>query len=184
MQAHNETSVARYAYLPSLGVDFFYGINANQLAADSGTTQATGRSTLPNYLVSQRHNLGYSAAITLNIPIWDWGTIRSRVKQAELREQQTRFDLAVAQRQVRADIRSAYLEATVAQQQLASLRDSTELSRESLRLTVLRYKAGEATVLEVVDAQSTAAAARNAYADGLSRYRLAIATVQALTGHF
>jgi outer membrane protein TolC len=37
-------------------------------------------------------------------------------------------------------------------------------------------------VLEVVDAQSTLADARNAYDDGLSRYRLALASIQTLTG--
>ena len=53
---------------------------------------------------------------------------------------------------------------------------------ESLRLTLLRYQAGEATALEVVDAQTTLAAARNAYDDGLARYRLALANLQTLTG--
>jgi outer membrane protein TolC len=58
------------------------------------------------------------------------------------------------------------------------------LATESLRLTNLRYEAGESTVLEVVDAQSTLAQARNAYDDGLSRYRIAVATIQTLTGNY
>ena len=45
-----------------------------------------------------------------------------------------------------------------------------DLAAESLRLTLLRYQAGEATALEVVDAQNTVNAARNAYDDGLARY--------------
>jgi len=49
---------------------------------------------------------------------------------------------------------------------------------------VLRYQAGEATVLEVVDAQTTLAGARNAYDDGLARYRVALANIQTLTGAF
>ncbi len=183
-QAQSERNVATYAFLPSLGVDFFYGIDANQFAINSALTQATGRSTLPNYLVSGRHNLGYSAAVTLNIPVWDWGTIRSRVKQARFRENQAQFDLTVAKKQVQADITTAYLEAKTAQQQLASLRSAVDLSQESLRLTTLRYKAGEATVLEVVDAQTTLAAARTAYVDGLLRYRVAAAAISTLTGQF
>ena len=43
----------------------------------------------------------------------------------------------------------------VAQAQLESLRSSVDLAAESLRLTLLRYQAGEATALEVVDAQNT-----------------------------
>jgi outer membrane protein TolC len=39
-------------------------------------------------------------------------------------------------------------------------------------------------VLEVVDAQTTLFSARNAYDDGLARYRLALAALQTLTGAF
>ena len=53
---------------------------------------------------------------------------------------------------------------------------------ESLRLTTLRYQGGEATVLEVVDAQTTAAQAANTYEDGAVRYRVALANLQTLTG--
>jgi outer membrane protein TolC len=51
-------------------------------------------------------------------------------------------------------------------------------------LTVLRYQAGEVTVLEVADAQTTLVTARNAYDDGIVRYRLALANLQTLTGVF
>ena len=47
-----------------------------------------------------------------------------------------------------------------------------------------RYQAGESTALEVVDAQSTLALSRNAYDDGLLRYRMAAANLQTLTGAF
>ena len=51
-QARLSVGVARYGYLPSLSADLFYGINANQFAARTNySTQATGRSTLPNYQV-------------------------------------------------------------------------------------------------------------------------------------
>ena len=184
-EAKQSVNVARYAYLPSLGLDFFYGIDANQFAARTDhPTQDSGRSTQPNYLVPYRQNLGYSAQATLNIPIWDWGAIRSKVKQAALRARQSELDLTLAQRQLDANLASAYNEAQTALAQLSSLHDSSDLAAESLRLTVLRYKAGEATTLEVVDAQSTAILARNAYTDGLLRYRVAYAALQQLTGNF
>jgi outer membrane protein TolC len=184
-QAKQSVNVARYAYLPSFGLDFFYGIDANQLDARTDyPTQDSGRSTQPNYLVTGRRNLGYSAQATLDIPIWDWGSIHSKVKQASLRAQQSELDLALAQRQLNASLASAYNEAQTALVQVSSLQESSALAVESLRLTVLRYKAGEATTLEVVDAQSTAILARNSYADGLLRYRAAYAALQQLTGNF
>jgi outer membrane protein TolC len=175
-------TVAKYAYLPSLGLDFFYGIDANQFAINSALTQSSGRSTQPNYLVENRRNLGYSGAVTLNIPIWTWGSTHSKVKQASLREQQAELDLTTTRKQLQADLASSHAEAETALSQIQTLRTSEELSEESLRLTLLRYKSGEATALEVVDAQTTAAQARTAYDDGLVRYRLALATLQSLTG--
>ncbi|MFL6463365.1 MAG: TolC family protein, partial [Bryobacteraceae bacterium] len=182
-QARLSVNVAQYAYLPSLGLDVFYGINANQfLARTNYPTQATGRSTLPNYLVPFRQNLGYSAQATLTVPIWNWGSLRSRVKQAGLRRQQAELDLTLTQKQLEANLASYYQEAQTALSQIESLRSSSGLSAESLRLTTLRYQAGEATALEVVDAQTTANQARNAYNDGLVRYRVALSILQTLTG--
>jgi len=178
-----ETGIARYGYLPSLGLDFFYGIDANQFAARTDhPTDASGRSTLPDYTVPYRQNLGYVAQATLNIPVWNWGATRSKVKQAALKEQQAQLDVTLAQRTLQGNLATAYSEALAAQAQVDSLRSSSELSAESLRLTLLRYQAGESNALEVVDAQTTLAQARNAYDDGLVRYRVALAILQTITG--
>src|SRR5262249_36007125 len=66
--------------------------------------------------------------------------------------------------------------------ELDLLRNSADLAAESLRLTNLRYQGGEATVLEVVDAQNTLTQARNAFNDGEVRARTALANLQTLTG--
>lgn len=162
-------TVARAALLPSLSFDYFFGINANQFAV---------------YNRNHQRNLGSVAQAQLTIPVWTWGTARSKVRQAELRVQQAKADLTFTQRQLLANLNAFYLEAQAAASQLISLRRSLDLSAESLRLTLLRYQAGEVTVLEVVDAQSTLTLARNAYDDGLVRYRIAVANLQTLTGTF
>jgi outer membrane protein len=162
-------SIARSAYLPSLSFDYFFGINANQYAL---------------YNRSHLNNLGSVAQAQMTIPLWTWGATRSKIRQAELHLQQAKSDLSLTQRQLLANLNSFYLEAETANAQLASLKNSLDLSSESLRLTVLRYQAGEVTVLEVVDAQTTLVTARNAYDDGVVRYRLALANLQTLTGVF
>jgi outer membrane protein TolC len=160
---------ARAAYLPSVSIDYWYGLEANHYAIRD----------------DEGHNLlGSSFQVQLNVPIWNWGSTRSKVKQAEYRLQQAKVDLSFTQRQLLANLSSFYAEAQVASTQLASLQHSLDLSAESLRLTLLRYEAGEVTILELVDAQSTLIAARNAHADGLTRYRLALGNLQTLTGVF
>jgi outer membrane protein TolC len=160
---------AHAAYLPTLTLDYFYGLQANQLAIHD----------------PEGHNLiGSSVVAQLNIPIWNWGATRSKVKQAELDLQQAKNDLSLTQRTLLSNLESYYVEAQVATSQIASLRESLADSTENLRLTRLRYSAGESIAQEVVDAQSLLVQARNAYDDGLVRYRLALANLQTLTGAF
>jgi len=172
--ANQEVAIAWNGFLPSLSLDYFYGIDANRFAT-RGIDQATGESI---------RNLGYAATATLQLPIWNWGSNRSKLKQADLRRDQARVELSFAQRQLLANLRTFYNEAQTARQQLDSLSRSAELAADSLRLTTLRYQSGEATVLEVVDAQNTLNMARNAFNDGQARYRMAIANLQTLTGNF
>jgi len=49
-------------------------------------------------------------------------------------------------------------------------------------LTKLRYQGGEATVLEVVDAQTTYVSAENAREDGRVRHETARAELATITG--
>jgi outer membrane protein TolC len=169
-QAKDTVAVERSAYLPSLGLDYFYGIDASRFATNS------------ILLGQQVPNLGSSASATLNIPIWNWGATQSRVKQAQIRQAQSARELSFAQRKLLAEIQSLYNEAETALDEQSGLSRSAELAAESLRLTTLRYKGGEATVLEVVDAQTTSAQAANTYEDGAVRYRVALANLQTLTG--
>lgn len=158
---------ARAGYLPSLSLDYWYGIDATRFAVNG-----------PNGV----SNLGTAAAATLNIPIWNWGVTQSRIKQADLRRAQAQRELSLAQRKLLAEIKSLYAEAETALNELAGLNRSAELAADSLRLTTLRYTGGEATILEVVDAQNTSVQANTAYQDGAVRYRVALANLQTLTG--
>ena len=176
LQAGLDVTIARYALLPTFSLDFFYGINANQFAARTHYPSEGG-------IEPYRQNLGYSAQATLTIPVWNWGATRSRIKQAELRRQQAQLDVSLADRTLQANLAGAHAEGKLAWDQLESLRESSAMATESLRLLLLRYQAGESTALEVVDAQNTLTQARNAYGDGMVRYRVALANLQMLTGN-
>jgi outer membrane protein TolC len=158
---------ARAGFLPSLGMNVTYGIDAPQVAVN-GPDGA--------------RNLGYSASVTLDIPVWDWLATQHKVKQSEIRRDATRVALSVAQRRVIARLDEMYSEAAAARDQLVSLDESVATAAESLRLTKLRYTSGEATVLEVVDAQTAYVSVENAREDGRVRYQAARADLETLTG--
>jgi outer membrane protein TolC len=166
----SEVAAARAGYLPSLNLDYFYGIDAPNFATRSF------------FQGDRLDNLGSSALATLNIPVWNWGATRDRIRQAQLHQKQAKLELSYSQRKLIAEIQSLHAEAETALNQLTGLARSAELAAESQRLTSLRYKDGEATVLEVVDSQTAYVQASNNYHDGAVRYRIALANLQTLTG--
>ena len=169
--AGHEVIAARAGYLPSVSLDYFYGIDAARYAVNGSNPDG-----------SKFSNLGSSALASLSLPLWNWGTTQSQVRQAELKRDQAKRELSFAQRKLLAEMRSLYSEAETALNELAGLERSAELAADSLRLTTMRYQGGEATVLEVVDAQTTFAQSSAAYQDGAVRYRVALANLQTLTG--
>jgi len=170
--AGHDVNAARAGYLPSIGLDYFYGIDATRYAVNGYDPQTN----------TKYSNLGSSYFASLNLPIWNWGSTQSQVRAAELKRDQAKRELSFAQRKLLAEMRSLYSEAETALNELAGLQRSSELAADSLRLTTMRYQGGEATVLEVVDAQTTFAQANVAYQDGAVRYRVALANLQTLTG--
>src|ERR1700734_4101181 len=162
-----DVTAARAAYLPDLGLNFTYGIDAVQFAVN-------GRDGV--------RNLGYSASATLDIPVWDWLSTQHRVRQSEIMRDAARTALTATQRRLIAQLDESYAEAGTSRDQLQSLDQSVQTATESLRLTRLRYTAGEATVLEVVDAQNSLTLEEIAREDGTVRYQLALTNLQLLTG--
>src|SRR5208337_4409743 len=132
-------TAARAGHLPSLSLDYNYGIDATHFAIHTDGVR----------------NLGYSASASLNIPVFSWGATQSKVRQSLIRQDQAQLELTTAQKQVLANVETLYHEAEAALSALATLHESVSLATESLRLIGLRYQAGESTVLEVVDAQTT-----------------------------
>ena len=144
-----------------------YGIDAAQFAANAP---------------DGGHNLGYSASATLNIPVWDWFATHDKVRQSEIDRAVARVNLTNTQRKLIAALEEDYAEAVGAHNQLYSLNQSAATAAESLRLTRLSYSAGEAAILEVVDAENSLTASELAREDGMVRYQAALANLQLLTG--
>ncbi len=174
--ASQDERAARFALLPSLSLEADYGIEANAFALHSRIAAQPELGVLPN--------LGYAVTANLTIPVWDWGGLRSRVRQTQIKTRVAKVALTQTQRALLAALYGKYNEALVAKSAVESAQRIADLAAESLRLTNLRYGAGESTALEVVDAQNTLVQARNAFDDESARYRVALADLQTLTGSF
>jgi outer membrane protein TolC len=178
-EADLDVTSAKTAFLPTLTVETDYGIEANCFAlrcTRASVQGPDGPGPVPN--------LGYFLTAALNIPVWDWGTLRSKLHQAEYKQQSAKAQLSQSQRQIMSELYAAYNEAAFARSAVDESRRTAELATESLRLTNLRYQGGASPATEVVDGENTLLMARNAYIDAEARYRTALAVLQTHTGNF
>ena len=173
-----DVELAKTAFLPTLTIDADEGIEANcfGLHCTQSAFEASKTGALPS--------LGYFLTVTLNVPIWDWGTLRSKLHQAEYKQDAAKAQLSLAQRTAISELYATYDEAMVAHGALEEARRTAELAQESMRLVNLRYQGGASPASEVVDAQTTLVTAQNAFADAQVRYRTLLATLQTFTGKF
>jgi len=175
-QSDLDVTAAKTAFFPTLVVDTDYGIEANCFAL------RCKRASFPD--VGVVPNLGYFLTAALNIPVWDWGTLRSKLHQAEYKRQAAKATLNQEQQLKITQLYAAYNEAAVARSAVDASRHTAELAAESLRLVNLRYQGGASPATEVVDAQNTLLTARNAYIDAQARFRAGLAGLQTMTGTF
>jgi outer membrane protein TolC len=175
-EADLDVKLAMNAFLPTLTIDTDYGIEANCFALKCA------RAAFPE--VGPLPNLGYFLTAALTVPVWDWGTLRSKLHQAEYKQQSAKAALSLAKRTDVSELYATYDEAIIARSALEESRTTAELATESLRLTNLRYQGGAAPATDVVDGETTLVTARNAYADAQVRYRMLLANLQTFTGSF
>ena len=175
-QAEFDVKSAKTAFLPTITLDTEYGIEANCFALHCARAAFPDTGVVPN--------LGYFLTATLTVPVWDWGTLRSKLHQSEYKRDAAKAALSQEQRLAISELYAAYNEAAVARSAVEESRKTAEMATESLRLVNLRYEGGASPATDVVDAQTTLLTARNGFIDAQARYKAAVAALRTITGSF
>jgi outer membrane protein TolC len=129
-----------------------------------------------------REHRGYLATANLNIPIFDWGIGRSKQRQAELRAQAAENQLTITRREAEVEFASAREEALTAIRRVDNARTAAADARRNADISIARYRAGEAPILEVTDALTTLAQQRNNFQQALYDFEIARAHLQEAAG--
>jgi outer membrane protein TolC len=171
-QSDLDVRAAKTAFFPTLTVDTDYGIEANCFAT------RCARAAFPE--IGPVPNVGYFLTTAMTIPVWDWGTLRSKLHQAENKQQTARAQLSQAQRLIVGELYAAYNDAAFARSALEEARHTPDLSAEILRLT----QAGESPeVFQIIEDRNLLVEARLAYIEAQAHYRAALANLQTITGN-
>ncbi len=129
-----------------------------------------------------KQHTGFSATFNLSIPIFDWGASKSRERQAQLRIELTQNERAQAIRGFNQQFNSARTQARSAAARIRLAAAGITLAQGNLDASIARYRAGEAQIIEVTDAQTTLAAQRLAFYQAIFDYQVALARLRQAAG--
>jgi outer membrane protein TolC len=129
-----------------------------------------------------REHTGYSATVSVSIPIFDWGASRSRERQARLRAQVAESTRVSAMRGFAQQFYDARTQALSAVARVGLASAGIVEAERNLAASLARYRAGEAQILEVTDAQNTLITQRAAFYQATFDYQTARARLMQATG--
>jgi outer membrane protein TolC len=163
--AQQEIRIARADRLPALSYSINGGFDTDSLRAPR-----------------LKEHTGVSAAISLSIPIFDWGATRSRERQARLRAELAENERTIALRGFTQQFYAAQAQVERAVARIALARDGVTKAQDNVAASIARYRAGEAPIVEVTDAQTTLVEQRNALYQAIFDYQTALARLRQATG--
>ncbi|HEX3230492.1 MAG TPA: TolC family protein [Pyrinomonadaceae bacterium] len=163
--ARHEITIARADRLPGLSYSINGGFDTDSLRAPR-----------------LKEHSGVSAAIRLDIPIFDWGASRSKERQARLQVQVAENERKIAERGFTQQFYAARAQAANAAARIALAREGVVKAQDNVTASIARYRAGEAQIVEVTEAQTTLVTQRSALYQAISDYQLALARLKQATG--
>jgi len=163
--ARQEIKIARADRLPSLGYSVNGGFDTDSMKAPR-----------------LKEHTGVSAAISFSIPIFDWGASRSRQRQAQLRVDIAENERTLALRGFTQQFYAARAQADNAARRIDIAREGVTKAQDNLSASIARYRAGEAQIVEVTDAQTTLVEQRSALYQAIFDYQTALARLRRGTG--
>ena len=115
----------------------------------------------------------FTAAASLNIPIFQGTRVRGDVLEADTALQQRRAETEDLRGRIDQDVRSAFLDVTSASDLVNVAQNNKDLARETLSEAQDRFTAGVTDNIEVVQAQESVSAADQSYISSLYTFNIA-----------
>ena len=133
-------------YFPSLNFNADYGIAGAHPSTETSVSDVRG---------------------TLNIPIFEGGSVHGDILQADARLKQSREQLENLRAQIDADVRTALLNLQSSSDLVEVARSNVDLAEQTLTQSRDRFSAGVADSVEVVQSEEAVASAHEQYIDSL-----------------
>lgn len=131
---------------------------------------------------SDRSEDATEAMVSLSIPIFDGGVIRTRVAREQAELEQARREEEELKLSVLFDVKKGYQDLIEADERVKNTEVSLDAAREGLRIEQLKLETGKGIVNDVLDAQADLLKAEVNYAEALADHRVAYASLRRAIG--
>ncbi len=157
--------------------------------ANANATRAAGKPTLTLNTSSNYQNFGgidthdTQVGFSLNIPIFSGYATTYRIRSADEQVALRNAQLEQLRLQVALDVWTAYQNLTTASESLRSSADLLVSANQSEQVALGRYKAGVGNILDVLNAQSALASARQQRVQATFNWNISRATLSQAIGN-
>lgn len=151
-------------------------------ASDIPTVNASASRGMKGSQWSGNDSKDWSVGATLSWNVWDGGQSKANVTAEKANVEKVKEAYAQTIETVQLQIQEGYLNLKAAEQKIQSTHAAVEAGQEDFRIKTLRYRSGVGTNVDVLDAETSLATARNNYVDALYNYNLSIATLEKAMG--
>jgi outer membrane protein TolC len=134
---------------------------------------------LGNVYSSPTDNEG--VALSLTIPLWDWGEKKSRIKAAQASIETDKISLEEEQNTIILGIRKVYRNLQNLQNQIGITRQSASYAQLTYDLNLEKYKNGDLTGMDLNIYQNQLSEKQLAYTNALISYKLELLNLKIQT---
>lgn len=143
--AEYDVKIQKSGYYPTLSASagISTGYNGSNLTAPN-----TGWGT------QLWHGLGENIGLSLNIPIYQRGSVRNNVKLAEYRAEQVELDLKETKYQIGQELQQGYLDVLNAQNDFIAAEIKMQAYLENYKTYAVKFKYGSVTAVDLIQQQT------------------------------
>ena len=157
-------TATRAEWLPSIGYAFGYGVDTDTLGSELAS------------------HVGVVGSVNLHVPVFDWGLGARSVDQAKIEVYRAEAAVAQAQRVAAAELALAEATAASAEARASALEAVLPDATRNAEISLARYQAGEADLVELDEARQSLVDARFAANSARADCLVARAQLHTLVG--
>jgi len=120
-------------------------------------------------LFSQRHNFA-AVMLTVNIPISGWWGGSHKIKKSKIEAENARIQMEDLSQMLEIGMRNAWDDLTAAHRKMSIAHQSIGQAKENLRLNSNYYRAGVATITDLLDAQALYRRSLDSYTEAYGEF--------------